>query len=96
MPAETHVEGTPMGRDEVLGMIRERLADILEIEPTAISEGASFADDLNADSLALIELVEALEEELSERSVGFRFDDDDLDDLRSVRDAVDYVVSRLG
>jgi len=85
-----------MGRDEVLGMIRERLADILEIEPTAISEGASFADDLNADSLALIELVEALEEELSERSVGFRFDDDDLDDLRSVRDAVDYVVSRLG
>ncbi len=85
-----------MGRDEVFGMIRERLADILEIEPSAISEGASFADDLNADSLALIELVEALEEELGERSVGFRFDDDDLDDLRSVRDAIDYVVSRLG
>jgi acyl carrier protein len=85
-----------VGRDEVLGIIRERLADILEIEPSAISEGASFADDLNADSLALIELVEALEEELGERSVGFRFDDDDLDDLRSVRDAVDYVVSRLG
>jgi acyl carrier protein len=85
-----------VGRDEVLGIIRERLADILEIEPSAISEGASFADDLNADSLALIELVEALEEELAERSVGFRFDDDDLDDLRSVRDAVDYVVSRLG
>ena len=96
MPAETHVEGTPLGRDEILGVIRERLADILEIEPTAISEGASFAADLNADSLALIELVEALEEELGERSVGFRFDDDDLEDLRSVRDAVDYVVSRLG
>ncbi|HCV37127.1 MAG TPA: phosphopantetheine-binding protein [Acidimicrobiaceae bacterium] len=96
MPAETHVEGTPLGRDEILGVIRERLADILEIEPTAISEGASFAEDLNADSLALIELVEALEEELGERSVGFRFDDDDLEDLRSVRDAVDYVVSRLG
>ncbi len=96
VPAETHVEGTPMGRDEVFGIIRERLADILEIEPSAISEGASFADDLNADSLALIELVEALEEELGERSVGFRFDDDDLDDLRSVRDAIDYVVSRLG
>ncbi len=85
-----------MGRDEVFGIIRARLADILEIEPSAISEGASFADDLNADSLALIELVEALEEELGERSVGFRFDDDDLDDLRSVRDAIDYVVSRLG
>ena len=96
MPAETHVEGAPLGRDEVLEIVRDRLADILEIEPTAINEGDSFADDLKADSLALIELVEALEEELGERSVGFRFDDDDLDDLKSVRDAVDYVVSRLG
>ena len=96
MPAETHVEGAPLRRDEVLEIVRDRLADILEIEPTAINEGDSFADDLDADSLALIELVEALEEELGERSVGFRFDDDDLDDLKSVRDAVDYVVSRLG
>ena len=94
MPAETHVEGAPIGRDEVLELIRDRLADILEIEPAEIAEGASFADDLDADSLALIELVEALEEELSERS--FRIEDDDLEDLRTVRDAVDYVVARLG
>ncbi len=96
MPAETHVEGVPIGRDEVLELVRDRLADILEIEPSDIAEGASFADDLDADSLALIELVEALEEELSERSAGFRIEDDDLEDLRTVRDAVDYVVSRLG
>jgi len=94
VPAETHVEGAPIGRDEVLELIRDRLADILEIEPARIAEGASFADDLDADSLALIELVEALEEELSERS--FRIEDDDLEDLRTVRDAVDYVVARLG
>lgn len=96
VPAETHVEGAPVGRDEVLELVRDRLADILEIEPTEIAEGASFADDLDADSLALIELVEAIEEEFSERSVGFRIEDDDLEDLRTVRDAVDYVVSRLG
>ena len=96
MPAETHVEQGPIGRDEVLALIRERLADILEVEPTDIGEGDSFADDLDADSLALIELVEALEEELSERSVGFRIEDEDLEDLRTVRDAVDYVVARLG
>ena len=60
-----------------------------------VPAGTAFADDLGADSLALIELVEALEEELSERSVGFRIDDDDLEDLRTVRDAVDYVVSRF-
>ena len=96
MPAETHVEGAPIGRDEVLELIRDRLADILEIEPSEIGEGNSFADDLDADSLALIELVEALEEELSERSAGFRIEDDDLEDLKTGRDAVDYVVSRLG
>ncbi|MDP9389309.1 MAG: phosphopantetheine-binding protein [Actinomycetota bacterium] len=95
MPAETHVERSPMGRQQVFELIRDRLADILEIEPSAITEGASFSEDLSADSLALIELVEALEEELGERTVGFRIDDEDLEDLRTVRDAVDYVVAKL-
>src|SRR5262249_25612539 len=83
-------------RQEVLDLIRDRLADILEIEPSGINEGDSFADDLEADSLALIELVEALEEELGERSVGFRIEDEDLEDLKTVRDAVDYVMGKLG
>jgi acyl carrier protein len=84
-----------MDRQQVFELIRDRLADILEIDPSSITEGASFSDDLEADSLALIELVEALEEELSERTVGFRIDDEDLEDLKTVRDAVDYVVARL-
>ena len=96
MPAETHVERGPLDRQQVFELIRDRLADILEIEPSDIAEGSSFSDDLDADSLALIELVEALEEELGERSVGFRIDDEDLEDLKTVRDAVDYVVGRLG
>ncbi len=85
-----------MGRDEVLTLVKDRLAEILEIEPSAIGEGDAFAEDLDADSLALIELVEAIEEELAERSVGFRIEDEDLEDLRTVRDAVDYVVAKLG
>ena len=95
MPAETHVEQGPLDRDGVVELVRDRLADILEIEPSSINEGDSFQDDLEADSLALIELVEQLEEELSERTVGFRIDDEDLEDLKTVRDAVDYVVARL-
>jgi acyl carrier protein len=95
MPAETHVERPPMDRNAVFELIRDRLADILEIEPSGITESASFADDLDADSLALIELVEALEEELGERTVGFRIDDEDLEDLKTVRDAVDYVFAKL-
>ena len=96
MPAETHVSQGPMPRPEILEQITGRLADILEIDPTDIAEGDSFLDDLDADSLALIELVEALEEEFGERTVGFRIDDEDLQDLRTVRDAVDYVEARLG
>jgi acyl carrier protein len=95
VPAETHVEQGPLDRAGVLQIVQDRLADILEIEPSEISEGDSFADDLEADSLALIELVEQLEEEMSERTVGFRIDDEDLEDLKTVRDAVDYVVARL-
>ena len=43
----------------------------------------------------MIELVEALEEEIGERTVGFRIEDEDLEDLKTVRDAVDYVVGRI-
>jgi acyl carrier protein len=85
-----------MDRQQVIDLIRDSLADILEIEPGTINEGDSFADDLDADSLALIELVERLEEELSERTVGFRIEDEDLEDLKTVRDAVDYVMGKLG
>ncbi|MGH1490904.1 MAG: acyl carrier protein [Acidimicrobiales bacterium] len=85
-----------MTRVEIFELIRDRLSDILETEPDQIREGDSFADDLDADSLALIELVEALEEELAERTVGFRIEDEDLQDLKSVRDAVDYVHAKVG
>jgi len=95
VPAETNMNSTPLERGEIVQLVRDRLAEILEIEPDQINEGDSFFDDLDADSLALIELVEGLEEELSERTVGFRIDDEDLEDLKTVRDAVDYVDTRV-
>ena len=96
MPAETHVRQSPPEREEVFDLIRDQLADILELEPSQVVESSSFVDDLGADSLALIELVEALEEELSDRTVGFRIEDEDLEDLKTVRDAIDYVMERVG
>jgi acyl carrier protein len=95
VPAETHMGQSPLGRDDVHRIIRERLAEILEIDEGRVALEANFTEDLDADSLALIELVEALEEELGERTVGFSIDDEDLAELRTVRDAVDYVVARL-
>ncbi|MFZ4584862.1 MAG: acyl carrier protein [Acidimicrobiia bacterium] len=96
MPAETHMSSGPIEPAEVETLIRERLAEILEIDVDQITASSRFAEDLDADSLALIELVEALEEELGERTVGFSIDDDDLRDLTSVAEARDYVVARLG
>lgn len=84
-----------LSRGEVVDLVRERLGEILEMDPASVSESSSFADDLGADSLALIELVESLESEIREKLPSFRIDDEDLDDLRTVRDAVDYVYAKL-
>jgi acyl carrier protein len=83
-------------RNAVLNTVRTHLAEILEIESSAISETSSFADDLGADSIALIELVDSLEQEFSQSIPDFAFDDDDLADLRTVADAVDYIVRAHG
>ncbi len=82
-------------RQQIFETIRGHLADILEIDPSKIHEGSSFSEDLNADSLALIELVEAIEDEFSKGSSTFRIEDDELEDLKTMKDAVDYVVDKL-
>jgi acyl carrier protein len=84
-----------LDRSQVFEIIRDHLADILEIDPSRISETSSFTEDLNADSLALIELVEAIEEEFSSQGNQFRIEDEDLEELKTVRDSVDYVVEKL-
>ena len=85
---------SPPSRDDILALVRTQLAEILEIDADSIAEDATF-DDLGADSLALIELVEAIEEGLAERVAGFHIDDEDLEGLASVRSAVDYVTAKL-
>lgn len=85
---------SPPDRAVLLGIVREQLAEILEKSPEDIQEDVPFSD-LGADSLALIELVEALEENLETYSAGFHIDDEDLEGLLCVRDAVDYVAAKL-
>jgi acyl carrier protein len=84
----------PLDRAAILVLVRDQLAEILEKSPGDITEDVPFTE-LGADSLALIELVEALEENLSTYSAGFHIDDEDLEGLTSVRDAVDYVAVKL-
>lgn len=83
-------------RTAILNTVRTNLADILEIDAANISESQSFADDLGADSIALIELVDTLEQEFSATIPNFQFDDDDLVNLKTVADAVDYIVRAHG
>ena len=83
-----------MSNEEVLALIQNELAEIMEIDPALVVTTASFADDLKADSLALIELVEALEAALRDEIPGFYIDDDDLERLVTVGDAVSYIASR--
>ncbi|MEI6198702.1 MAG: acyl carrier protein [Actinomycetota bacterium] len=83
-------------RSEVLATVCRQLAEILEISATEISETQSLADDLGADSIALIELVDSLEQEFSDIIPDFQFQDDDLSGLRTVADAVNYIVLALG
>ena len=50
--ADQPSSGAINNRGDVLELVRNQLAEILEIEPDGINESSSFADDLNADSLA--------------------------------------------
>ncbi len=88
------VNPSTLDRATILAIVRDQLAEILEKSPDEIVDDVPFTD-LGADSLALIELVEALEEALSKYSAGFHIDDEDLEGLLSVRDAVNYVADKL-
>jgi acyl carrier protein len=83
------------GAEEVFGVVRDAVATVLQIPADAVHRESSFAE-LNADSLALIEVVEIVEEQLAPLArPGFHIDDEDLDRLRTVGEAVDYAVARL-
>ncbi len=96
MPAETHVNRGPIEPDEVGRLVRERLAEILGLDTDEIDLGATLVGDLGADDMALLDLAEMIEQELGERTVGFSIDDEDLGELETVGDVIDYVIHRVG
>ncbi len=83
-------------RDEVLAVVRSAVVTVLEVDPALVSRSSAFVADLGADSLALVEIVEIVEEAMTLHArPGFRIEDEDLDGLATVGQAVDYVVARL-
>jgi len=79
-----------MEREEALSALREVAVDVLSVEPDQVKEDARFKEDLDADSLDLVELVMGLEE---------RFDisvpEEDLENVATVGQAVDLVLAKV-
>ncbi len=79
-----------MTRDEVLQLIRDHLAAELEIEPDRIREDSRFKEDLEADSLDLVQLVMELEDRY-----GIRIPDEEAARIHTVGQAADFVALRV-
>ena len=75
----------------VLERLRAIVVEQLGVEEHQVVPEASFVDDLNADSLDLVELTMAIEEEFSDDNREIRISDEDAEKLKTVKDALDYV-----
>ncbi|WP_047865837.1 acyl carrier protein [Rubrobacter aplysinae] len=76
-----------MEREEILEKIREITVDRLGVEESEVTPEASFREDLEADSLDLVELIMELEEQF-----GMEIPDEDAEKITTVEQAVEYVV----
>jgi acyl carrier protein len=76
-----------MQRDEVFDLVRDHLAEELEVDPGRIADGTRFKEDLDADSLDLYELVMELEDRY-----GITVSEQQAAQIATVGDAVSFVV----
>ncbi|HKZ76002.1 MAG TPA: acyl carrier protein [Actinomycetota bacterium] len=80
-----------MDKAEIGTRVRKVLAEQLAVDETQVTPDARFAEDLNADSLDLVEAVLALEEEWN-----IEIPEDEMDGVKTVGQAVELVASKLG
>jgi acyl carrier protein len=79
-----------MDSDEAFDKFRQCAVEVLQVEPEKVTKTARFADDLDADSLDLVELVMALEEQF-----GISVDESELEGVETVGQAFDLVTGKL-
>ncbi|WP_036224906.1 acyl carrier protein [Mesoaciditoga lauensis] len=76
--------------DEIFEKVKNIIADKLGVEPTSINEDSSFIDDLGADSLDVVDIVMAFEDEF-----GIKVEDEELEKFSTVKDVVEYIKGKM-
>jgi acyl carrier protein len=75
----------------ILERVKKIIVNQLGVEESEVKPESSFVDDLNADSLDLVELVMSLEEEFSSEGKHLEIPDEDAEKIKTVQDAIDYI-----
>ena len=78
-----------VSREEIYERVKDVLVEQLGVDEGDINEGASFQEDLDADSLDLVELIMELEDQF-----GVKISDDDAAGIQTVGQAVDFIAAR--
>jgi acyl carrier protein len=81
--------------DEVTELLRSRLAAVLATDAERIDSTARFDEDLQADSLDLVEVVEGVERDLASRGLEVAIPDDELASLATVAEAAERIASSV-
>ncbi len=79
-----------MADDKIFAEVRDIIVDLLGVDPEKVTPEASFRDDLEADSLDLVELIMAFEDKF-----GAEIPDEDAQSITTVGEAVEYIKARL-
>ena len=77
----------------LLNKVRTIVAEKLSVDESEVVPTASFTENLNADSLDLVELIMAFEEEFSDDSTTIEISDEDAENITTVQEAIDYLKS---
>ncbi|HOT23173.1 MAG TPA: acyl carrier protein [Thermoleophilia bacterium] len=80
-----------MTREEVFAQVKAILVDTLSVDDDKVTEAARFQEDLETDSLDLVELVMTMEEKF-----GIKISDEEAAEIKTVGDAVDFVLKVAG